>query len=102
MNELVELWLHFKEVVRPPSMSTWRVLAILLTLPIWKHFLMVVLVRPAGFEPAAYSSGGCRSIHLSYGRTLEESTRTVRCAPTGSLAPQRRSTSLNRRWDVFK
>jgi len=26
----------------------------------------------------------------------------VRCAPTGSLAPQRRSTSLNRRWDVFK
>ena len=30
------------------------------------------MVRPAGFEPTAYSSGGYRSIQLSYGRTVSE------------------------------
>ncbi len=28
------------------------------------------VVRPGGFEPTTYSSGGCRSIHLSYGRLI--------------------------------
>jgi hypothetical protein len=27
------------------------------------------MVRPERFELPTYSSGGCRSIHLSYGRT---------------------------------
>jgi hypothetical protein len=28
------------------------------------------VARPVRFELTTYSSGGCRSIHLSYGRTV--------------------------------
>ena len=38
----------------------------------FRNHLKTKMVRPTGFEPMTYSSGGYRSIQLSYGRTIRE------------------------------
>ena len=52
------------------------------------HKCLKYMVRPAGIEPAAYSLGGCRSIRLSYERTLVlvgRKARPVKVFVSGAL-----------------
>ena len=44
------------------------------------------MVRPTGFEPVAYSFGDCRSIQLSYGRTIGKVIMTRTRFSTAVLA----------------
>ncbi len=45
-------------------------------IPLYTFHLRPEEVRPARFERATCSSGGCRSIHLSYGRILIHRTES--------------------------
>ena len=47
------------------------------------------VARPVRVELTTYSFGGCRSIHLSYGRTLRRCRKTVAVQLCKKLKPAR-------------